>query len=118
MVKKMSAPQNIEPEEGSPKTFEPAGEAHGIPAHPSRSEAVRKALEAGFEGPQEGIAWIRQQFGIEISPSHFAAAKATERKKGWTKSGKPGRKPKATNQADDVTTPREPPDDGEDDLIE
>src|SRR4051794_4252033 len=118
MVKKMSGPQNAEPEEGSLKTPEPAGESHGITAPPSRSEAVRKALEAGFEGPQEGIPWIRQQFGLEISPSRFAAAKATERKKGWTKSGKPGRKPKATNQTDDVTPPRVPQDDGEDDLIE
>ena len=116
MVKKMSGPQNTEPEEGSTNTPEPTGETHGITAPPSRSEAVRKALEAGFEGPQEGIAWILQQFGIEISPSHFAAAKATERKKGWTKWGKPGRK-KATNQADDVTTSREQQDDGEDDLI-
>ena len=114
----MSGPQNTEPEEGSPNTPEPAGESHGITAPPSRSEAVRKALEAGFEGPQEGIAWIRQQFGIEISPSHFAAAKATERKKGWTKSGKPGRKPKATNQAGDATTLREHQDDGEGEPVE
>ncbi len=115
----MSAPHNIEPEEGSPNSPEPAGETHGLTAPPSGSEAVRKALQAGLEGPQEGIAWVRQQFGIEISPSHFNAVKATERKKGWTKNGKPGRKPKAkaTHPADDVTTPGESQGHGESDLI-
>ena len=112
----MSGPQNIEPEGKTQESAESEGETHGVT--PSRSAAVRKALEAGFEGQQEGIAWVRQRYGLEISPSQFAAAKATEKKKGWTRKGKPGRKPKATNQADDVTTPSESQDDGEDDPIE
>src|SRR4051812_35305020 len=117
MVKKMPGPKNIEPGEGSPNTPEPADETYGNTAPASRSEAVRKALEAGFEGPQEGIAWIRQQFGIEISPSHFAAVKATERRKGWTRNGKPGRKPKHAAETGHAT-PRERQDGGEGDLIE
>jgi hypothetical protein len=69
----------------------------------SRAEAVRHALASGFEGAEEGTAFLRREFGIEMSTSLFLAAKATERKKGWTKGGKPGRKAK---QAADTGHPQ------------
>lgn len=68
--------------------------ANDITAPPSRSEVVRRALAAGFEAAADGVSYIRQEFGIVISPSLFLAAKATERKKGWARNGKPGRRPK------------------------
>ncbi len=77
----------------------------------SRSEAVRRALDAGHEAAEEGVAFIRKEFGIELSPSLFLAAKATERKKGWAKSGKPGRKSKQ------VADERDDRGDDEDELI-
>ena len=51
-------------------------------------------MEAGFEGAEAGTAYILKEFGISLSQSLFLATKASERKKGWAKSGKPGRKPK------------------------
>ena len=93
MAKKSAKPQYVEPEEESQDAEEPES-AESKPEVASKSEAIRQAIAAGFEGPQEGTAWIQKQFGIEIAPSHFSAVKATEKKKGWTKKGKPGRKPK------------------------
>lgn len=82
-------------------------ESNGLAAPPSKSEAVRQALAAGFEGPQEGTEYILKEFGIDISTSQFLAVKATERKKGWAKSGKPGRKPKHSAESGHGTTPSE-----------
>lgn len=73
-------------------------QAGGVPPV-SRSEAVRRALDAGHEAAEDGVAYIRAEFGIELSPSLFLAAKATERKKGWVKGGKPGRKSKQVADA-------------------
>ena len=120
MVKKMSAPQNIGSEEESQNPPDPGDgrEPHGTTAPPSKSEAVRLALAAGFEGPQKGTAYIRKAFGIEITPSLFLAVKATERKRNWTRNGKPGRKPKHAAEAGQATTPHEQQADGEGDPIE
>ena len=93
----MSAPQPTGPQDAAPISI---------------AEAVRKALAAGFEGPQDGPAYILKTFGIEITPSRFLAAKATERKKSWAKNGKPGRKPKQSAES------REQEDGGEVNLIE
>ena len=81
MAKKVAKP--VESEGGNQQT----------PEHITKSDAVRRALAAGIEGPQEGTAWIQKEFGIELSPSHFSAVKATEKKKGDAPKGKPGRKP-------------------------
>src|SRR5258708_27987833 len=98
----MSAPQNIEPEEGSPKVAESDGapDPQSRTEPPSKSEAIKRALAAGFEGAQEGTEYILKEFRIAIAPSQFSAGKATERKKSWTKNGKPGRKLKQAAQSD------------------
>ena len=59
MAKKVAKP--VESEGGNQQT----------PEHITKSDAVRRALAAGIEGPQEGTAWIQKEFGIELSPSHF-----------------------------------------------
>ena len=62
----------------------------------TKSEAVRRALADGVDQPADGVAYIRDNFGLEISPTHFSAVKSTEGKKGEAApKGKPGRKPKA-----------------------
>jgi hypothetical protein len=62
----------------------------------TKSEAVRRALADGVDQPADGVAYIRDNFGVEISPTHFSAVKSTEGKKGEAApKGKPGRKPKA-----------------------
>src|SRR5690349_9721936 len=100
MAKKAAkaAPKHVETEsKEAPESLGGGQEGHGFALGDiSKSEAIRRALAAGFEGPQEGTAYIRKEFGIEIAPGHFSAVKATEKKKGEAApKGKPGRKPKA-----------------------
>src|SRR5258708_5095599 len=99
MAKKAAkaAPKHTKTEsKEAPESLGGGQEGHGFaPGDISKSEAIRRALAAGFEGPQEGTAYIRKEFGIEIAPGHFSAVKATEKKKGkMAAKGKPGRKPK------------------------
>ena len=118
MAKKSAKPQYVEPENESQDVEEPEA-PESKPEVASKSEAIRQAIAAGFEGPQEGTAWIQQQFGIEITPSHFSAVKATEKKKGWTKKGKPGRKPKQVAEVSQLSAPVKPRGgNGEADLVE
>jgi hypothetical protein len=60
----------------------------------TKAEAIRRALAAGFEGPQEGTAYIRKEFGIEVAPQHFSATKSQMKNKPTGRKGKPGRKPR------------------------
>src|SRR5262245_60295201 len=103
--KKSAAPNPVESEEESqeipdeePDAPEPARRAAlratGKREVTSKADAVRRALAAGMEGPQEGTAWIRKEFGIEIAPQHFSATKSQIKKREG--GGKPGRKPKGT----------------------
>jgi hypothetical protein len=66
-------PQPVEPEDESQ---EPPGEEPETPATApkaaaksrtksmTKAEAVRQALAAGMDGPQEGTAYIRKEFGL------------------------------------------------------
>lgn len=56
----------------------------------SKADAIRAALAAGFEGPQEGTAFIRKEFGIEIGTQHFSAVKSQLKSRG-PGSGRRGR---------------------------
>jgi hypothetical protein len=98
-----AAPKHVEPEEISQEVPEDEAdggfETHGRTSPASKSEAIRQAIAAGFDGPQEGTAYIRKEFGIEIAPSHFSSVKANEKKKGGAPKGKPGRKPKVASQS-------------------
>ena len=47
----------------------------------SKADAIRAALTAGKDGPEEGIAYIRDRFGLEISKTHFSATKSQLKKK-------------------------------------
>lgn len=60
----------------------------------TKAEAIRRALAAGHEGPQEGTAYIRKEFGIEVAPQHFSATKSQIKSREGSKKGKLGRKPK------------------------
>ena len=82
-------------------TQDAARGSHGRKAPASKVEAVRMALAAGFGGPQEGSSYIRNQFGLDVSPQHFSSTKSQLKSKegaGNARPGtkaKPGRKPKA-----------------------
>jgi hypothetical protein len=90
---------DIEPEEESqeePETEEQDDEPTAGGKAMSKAEAIRRALAAGFEGPQEGTSYIRKEFGIEVAPQHFTATKSQikSREGGKMPKGRPGRKPK------------------------
>jgi hypothetical protein len=91
-------PRHVEYKHESPGQLEGGGqEGHGF-APPvgkaiSKAHAVRAALAAGFDGPQEGTAYIRKEFGIELAPQHFSAVKSQQKKKEGEQKAKGGRKP-------------------------
>lgn len=127
MAKKAAkaAPKHAETEsKEAPESLGGGQEGHGFaPGDITKSEAIRRALAAGFEGPQEGTAYILKEFGIEIAPGHFSAVKATEKKKAAAApKGKLGRKPKAApSQAVEgylAPPPKQAPAGGEAGLIE
>lgn len=101
MAKKKSAPKHVEPENESQdveeqeavEAREPESGGKGM----TKTEAIRRALAAGHEGPQEGTAYIRREFGIEIAPQHFSATKSQLKSREASKKVKPGRKPKAAS---------------------
>jgi hypothetical protein len=107
-----------EPEAGEskPKAATKAAKA-GIA---SKTEAVRRALADGFDGPQEGTAYIRKEFGIEIAPQHFSAVKSQIKKREGSAApkGKPGRKPKQPAASDGYLAPPKAPADGGPDLLD
>jgi hypothetical protein len=111
--KTASTPQPVEPEgeskEATASELASGFETHGLvaPGHrrrrkasgkrevTSKTDAVRRAIAAGQEGPQEGTAWIRQELRIEMTPQHFSAVKSQLKKREGGALGRPGRKPKA-----------------------
>jgi hypothetical protein len=108
MARKATKPSagQVEPEDESQEAPEPKASPKAAPAREatSKTDAVRQALAAGFEGPQEGTAYIRQEFGIEIAPPHFSAVKSQLKKKGGTgaadgRKGKRGRPKGSTSKA-------------------
>jgi hypothetical protein len=66
----------------------------------SKAEAVRQALAAGKEMPEEGVAYLLDNFGIVMDRQTFSANKSQEKardakKAEASRTSKPGRKPKA-----------------------
>ena len=53
------------------------------PLHPPSPnlKPFAEALAAGIENPYEGVAWIRERYGIEMQNTHFSTVKANERRK-------------------------------------
>ena len=47
----------------------------------NQSELVRKAVAAGHEKPAAGVAYIKQQFGIDIDPRYYSVAKSQLKKR-------------------------------------
>lgn len=63
----------------------------------SKSEAVRQAIAAGKTMPNEGIAYIKETFGIKLSSNHFSNIKSSatgkKKKRGRPKGSKSSPKP-------------------------
>jgi hypothetical protein len=58
----------------------------------TKADAVRAAVKEGKLKPQDGCAWIKEKFGIDITPAHFSSYKSSEAKKAGTP-GRRGRRP-------------------------
>lgn len=63
------------------------------PIHPGsekrgeKSEAVRKAIAAGYDKPKAGVAWIKQHLGIDVPLQTFSQTKLQDAKKAGQASG-------------------------------
>jgi hypothetical protein len=113
MAKKAAKPKPVESEE------EPdIRDAHDRRMPTSKSDAVRMAIAAGFDGPQVGAGYIQSQFGLDVSPEHFSAVKSADKKKVLTEvpKSKPRRKSKAEVEGY-LAPPPKPQGDGEADLL-
>lgn len=61
----------------------------------TKADAVRAAVAEGKLKPQDGCAWIKEKFGIDITPQHFSSYKSSEAKK----TGAPGRRGRKPREA-------------------
>jgi hypothetical protein len=59
----------------------------------TKADAVRAAVAEGKLKPLVACAWIKEKFGIDITPQHFSSYKSSEAKKTGTP-GRRGRKPR------------------------
>src|SRR3954466_1753511 len=76
----------------------------------SKVEAVRAALDMGKDQPEDGIAFIKDRFGIEMSRQHFSTTKSKLKKGEGSQSVKRTRKAPSRGPAVQAT-------DGEQDVI-
>ncbi|QDV34879.1 hypothetical protein [Tautonia plasticadhaerens] len=110
-----AAPKHVEPEDESQDLPEDQAELEATEPDDqdepvtggkaiSKAEAIRRSLAAGHDGPQEGTAYIRREFGIEITPQHWSATRSQMKSRAAKKGngggdapkpkGRPGRKPR------------------------
>lgn len=96
MAKKAAKPKTKEASAQIENAADAGSESHGRRMPTSKSDAVRMAIAAGFDGPQVGAGYIQSQFGLDVSPEHFSAVKSADKKKVLTDEpkGRPGRKPR------------------------
>src|SRR5436305_7860135 len=64
----------------------------------NKSEAVRRAIAAGKTMPGDGVAYIKEAFGIDIAPNHFSSIKSTAGGPQKT-ARRPGRPKGSTNKS-------------------
>ncbi len=82
----------------------------------TKSEAVRRAIAAGAEQPADGVPFIKTHFGLDISPTHFSAVKAGDKRKGESRA-RPGRQSRPLAVEGYLAPPAQPARNGEGDLL-
>lgn len=98
MARKRAAKQ--EAAAGQDAAIEPAVESNGGNGSMTKGDAVHAALAAGFDQPEEGIAYIKKQFDIDMTRPQFSTNKSLIKKKdGESGPKKPGRQPRAAAPA-------------------
>jgi hypothetical protein len=72
---------------GKQKEAEAAGEKI------TQKEAVKRALAAGKDSPSDGVAFVKEQFGITLNNGGFSTLKTQLKKASGATPAKRGRKP-------------------------
>lgn len=54
---------------------------------PTKADAVRQAIAEGKDAPQEGVAYIKEKFGLDITAQQFSTYKSIAKKKAAGGSG-------------------------------
>jgi hypothetical protein len=57
----------------------------------TKTEAVRKAIAAGVDKPTDGVIYVKEKFGVEVTPSQFSTYKSLAKLKGAGSHGKTAR---------------------------
>jgi hypothetical protein len=47
----------------------------------TKADAVREALKEGIEAPSEGVAFVKERFGLEMTAQQFSTYKSIEKKR-------------------------------------
>lgn len=47
----------------------------------SKSDAIRAAVKAGKNSPSEGVAWIKETYGLDVTTGTFSTTKTQDKKK-------------------------------------
>jgi hypothetical protein len=58
----------------------------------TKADAVRSAIAAGVDKPADGAAYVREKFGLDVSPQQFSTYKSIANKKAGKAPGRRGRK--------------------------
>jgi hypothetical protein len=65
----------------------------------TKADAVRAALTAGVDKPADGAAYVKEKFGLEVSPQQFSTYKSIANKKAGKAPGRRGRRAAVTPMA-------------------
>jgi hypothetical protein len=61
----------------------------------TKADAVRAAIAEGVDMPAEGAAYVKEKFGLDVTPQQFSTYKSIAKKKAGKAPGRRGRKPGA-----------------------
>jgi hypothetical protein len=56
----------------------------------TKTDAVKAALAEGVDKPEDGVAFIRDRFGLEVTNAQFSTYKSLAKAKGAAKRGRKG----------------------------
>lgn len=71
----------------------------------TKTEAIRRAIAAGQTKPKEAVAWIKEQWGINVEPQVFSTTRYMEQKR--EEEGRPAPIPRIVSKP--VPAPVSPP---------
>lgn len=100
-IEELEATEPDDEEDDEPEADEPRGKV-------TKAAAIRAAIAAGKDSPDEGIAFIRDRFGLDVSKQHWSASRSQFKRKeglGGPKAARAPRKAKQATASEGVPTP-------------